>query len=94
MPAEFTQTQILVGSVPTLINVQAYEFIDVANLHPDCESTFYIAGDLPACTPQLARPVPPGHSFRWPVSGGGGNHSFYVVAAGDFDDQHLAVLAK
>jgi len=92
MPTEFTQTQILVGSVATLVNVQAYEFIDVANLHPDCESTFYIAGDLPACSPQLGRPLPPGHSFRWPVTGS--NHSFYVCAVDDFDDQRLSVVAR
>jgi hypothetical protein len=92
---EFTQTQILVGSVAQRVEVTASEFIDVANLHPNCESTFYIAGDLAACTPALGRPLPPGHSFRWDVHRSNtGQHHFYIVAAEDFDDQHAAIAAR
>jgi hypothetical protein len=92
---EFTQTQLLVSSVPQRVEVTASEWIDVANLHPDCESTFYIAGDLAACTPQLGRPIPPGHSFRWDVSRSHtGQHYFFLCAADSFDDQHAAIAAR
>lgn len=92
---EFTQTQILVSNVPLRVEVTASEWIDVANLHPDCESTFYIASDVAACTPQHGRPIPPGHSFRWDVyRSHTGQHHFYLVAAEDFDDQFASVVAR
>jgi hypothetical protein len=91
---QFRQTQVLVGNIPLRVDVTASEWIDVSNLHPDCESTFYIAGDLASCTSQLGRPLPPGHSFRWNVDRGTGQHAFYIVAAENFDDQHAAIAAR
>jgi len=92
---EFSQTQVLVGSVPLRVEVTASEWIDVSNLHPDCESTFYVAGDLGSCSPQLGRPLPPGHSFRWEVNKANiGQHHFYIVAADNFDDQFASIAAR
>lgn len=92
---EFSNTQLLVSSVPTRVEVSANEWIDVANLHPACESTFFLAGDLQSCTPQLGRPIPPGHSFRWEVIRSHvGNHVFFIVASDTFDDQLVSVAAR
>ena len=92
---EFLNTQLLVSSVPQRVGVTASEWVEVGNLHPDCESTFYIAGDLASCTPQLGRPLPPGHCFKWDVSRSHiGQHHFYIVAVDDFDDQHAAIIAR
>lgn len=92
---EFSNTQLLVSSVPTRVEISAHDWIDVANLHPECESTFYLAGDLQSCTPQFGRPLPPGHSFRWEVIRSHvGNHAFYIVAADSFNDQLASVVAR